>query len=247
MRKLAGVLAAAVAALAVAVAPGIAQDGDRPVTKFNVKAKITPKKTGTKRNPRGVKLTGTVKWRTVTQGVEPPVITGSDMLLPKHGVYNGGKYVKCSKRTLDRTGPRGCPKKSRMGSATGVAFADLEKTVPKVELFNGGKSTLYAYTTLFNPAFVQETVVIKIRKIKHRIWGYRVKFRVPRNLQIVTGVPIALRSLKFNVGGKPYAREFITTTGCPKSKKLPFQVKTYYRYSNDTRSSSSFRSTVACR
>jgi hypothetical protein len=239
MRKLAGVLAAAVAALAVAVAPGIAQDGDRPVTKFNVKAKITPKKTGTKRNPRGVKLTGTVKWRTVTQGVEPPVITGSDMLLPKHGVYNGGKYVKCSKRTLDRTGPRGCPKKSRMGSATGVAFADLEKTVPKVELFNGGKSTLYAYTTLFNPAFVQEAVPGFISRVRGRRWAYRLRLVVPRSLRIVAGVPIALTSFNARAG----RGEWLATTGCPRNRRWAFKVTTFF----STGGKDTFRDAVRCR
>lgn len=243
MRKLAAVIAVAVAAFAVAVVPGMAQD--KPDTSFVAKAKIVPKKTGTKKNPKGVKIIGDVKF-TTEAGFEPPIITGSDILLPKYGVYNGGKYPKCSKRTLDRTGPRGCPKESIMGKASGTALADRVITKPKIELVNGGATTLYAYTTLFNPAFVQEPVVIKIKKMQHPKWGYNVKFRVPKNLQIVGGVPIALRTLHFEVGGKPYAKEYITTTGCPANKKLPYDTKTYYLYNDGTKTSSRYRANVAC-
>lgn len=244
MRKFPALLATGVAAVAVAAAPASAQF-EQPVTEFDFNGKVSPKKAGTKKNPQGVKLTGSFKFTTITPGVEEPIVTGADMLLPKTGAWNGGKYTKCSKRTLDRKGPSACPKKSIMGSAKGVAFADTVNARPTVVFVNGGKTTLYAYTTLYNPTLVKEPVVLKIKKLRGGKWGYRVRFEVPENLQIVAGVPITLRSLKFNVGGKKYAKELITTTGC-KGGKHPFHVETFYRYQDESRASFEHDDSVAC-
>ncbi|MEX1141588.1 MAG: hypothetical protein WD993_09065 [Thermoleophilaceae bacterium] len=246
MRKLVALPGAVVVAMAVAVAPAAAQD-DKPVTKFVSKAKIVPKKAGTKKNPRGHKIVGNLKVNTITPGFEPPIVTGGSVFLPKYGKYNGGKYKSCSKRTLDREGPRGCNKKSIMGNGSGVAYADTVDAAPDIVFVNGGKSTIWAYTTLYNPALVQEPVKIKVKKIKHRKWGYKVSFQVPKVLQVVAGVPITLRSLKYSIGGKKYARDYIVTTGCPRNKKYPYQATANYLYNTGERTSSTYKGTVACK
>jgi hypothetical protein len=227
MRKTPALLATAVAAAAVAV-PATAQDTP-PETTFSYKGKVTPKKAGTKRNPRGVRLNGTLTFRTITQGVEPPIVTGADILLPKTGVWNGGKYAKCGLRALKRKGPKGCPKKSIVGKASGVAWADNVNAKPTVTFVNGGATRLYAYTVLYNPALVKEPVVLKIKKLRGSKWGYRTSFRVPQSLQIVAGVPITLASLKFQVGGTKGAPKLIATTGC-KGGKHKFQATAFYDY-----------------
>lgn len=243
MRKL-GALIAVLALGAIVVAPSVAQ---APVTSITVDGKVTPNKAGTKKKPQGVAISAKIKWSS-EEGIEPPIITKFDVLLAKGGVYNGGKYPKCSLSVANRSGPNGCPKESIMGTATGAAYADTVITRPKVTFINGGANLMCAYTVLQNPARVQTCVPVKIQKLNgDPKWGYRVQAAIPEELQVVAGVPIALRDLSFKVGAKPYAKDYITTTSCPKSKKWGFQVKTFYKYADDTTSSSEFTDSVACR
>lgn len=242
MRKLA-VLPAALVAAAVVAAPAAAQV---PETTFQSTAKISPKKAGTKKNPRGVTLTGSLKYNTITQGVEPPIVTGGDVLIAKGGVWNGGKYAKCSRSTMDRNqSVDKCPKKSIMGTGKGVAFADTVDAKPDVTFVNGGKSTLWAFTTLYNPALVREPIAINIKKQSGK-WAYKASFRVPKVLQVVAGVPITLRSFNYKIGGKKYAPDLLATTSCPKSNKYPYEAKAYYLYNTNATSSSTYKGTVAC-
>src|SRR5690349_9080426 len=128
MRKVLIPAAAVLALAAVEVAPTIAQDSP---TTFTADATVSPNKAGTKKKPQGVKLTFSAKW-TTTGDVEHPIIQSGDVYIPKAGKYNGGKYPSCSEATLNRSGPSGCPAKSIMGSGTGEADADTEKTHPKI-------------------------------------------------------------------------------------------------------------------
>ncbi len=245
MRKVISLAIVAVAAGAIAVAPTVAQNtADTTVT---VDAKVSPNKAGTPKKPKGVQLSGKIKW-TSSAEVEPPVITKFDILFGKGGVYNGGKYPKCSAKKLNdkkKGGPDNCPKESIMGSATGLAYADLEPTRPKVTVVNGGAKGICFYTVLRNPARVQRCVPGKVKKLSGG--RYRVTITVPEVLLVVTGVPIALREINFKVGNKPYAKDWIATTGCPKSKKWDFSIETFYRYADDSTSSSSFKDQVTCK
>src|SRR6478736_3672975 len=109
MRKLA-VLPAALVAAAVVAAPAMAQV---PETTFTSKASIIPKKAGTKKNPKGVQLKGSLTFRTITAGVEPPIITGGDVFIPKGGIWGGGKYKTCSGAKMRAAqGTDVCPKES---------------------------------------------------------------------------------------------------------------------------------------
>jgi hypothetical protein len=246
MRKLA-VLPAALAVLGLAAAPAMAQE--KPETKFTSTAKVTPKKAGTKKNPQGVKISGTLTFETITQGQQQPIITGGKVFLPKYGKWNGGKYPTCSKRRMEQDeSTENCPKKSIMGKGNGSALADTVDARPSVVFVNGGKSTLWAFTTLYNPALIQRPIKIAIKKIKHPKWGYTATFKVPEVLQIVGGVPITLTSFKYSVGAKPYAKDLIVTTGCPKSKKYPYQAEAFYRYVdlNDLTDSKIYKGTVPC-
>jgi hypothetical protein len=243
MRKLA-VLPAALMAVAIAAAPATAQT---PVTEFTSNAKITPKKAGTKKNPQGIEISGSLAVKTITQGVEPPIVTGGDVLIAKGGSYNGGKYKSCSGAKMRQAQSTDvCPKESIMGKGSGVAFADNVDAKPDIVFVNGGASTIWAFTTLYNPALVQEPVELKIKKLNSAKWGYRASFQVPKVLQVVAGVPITLRSLKYRIGGKSYAKEYITTTSCPKSKKYPYEATASYLYNDGTTSKSTYKGTVPC-
>jgi hypothetical protein len=242
MRKLVAA-ATGVTLVAVLATASVAQ---APVTTVTVSPKVMPNKAGTKKNPQGVKLNGSIKWESEA-GVEPPIVTAFDILLTKYGRFNGGKYPKCSQALLNRRGPSACPKKSIMGSATGEAFADDVITRPKVTFVNGGARDICFYTVLTNPARVQTCVPGKLTKINHPKWGYRLKITVPEVLQVVAGVPIALRSIRWESGGRPWAKDWIVTTGCPKDNKWPYEFTTSYLYEDGSRSASTYKGSVACR
>jgi hypothetical protein len=242
MRKFLITAVAAAAVGAIAAGPAMAQ---LPKTSVTVDAKVTPKNAGTKKKPQGVKLSGTVNWKT-EEGFEPPVITGATVFIGKGGRYNGGKYTKCSLRAIRRDGgpEENCPKKSIMGKATVTAWADTVQTFPKVVFVNGGAKSLFFYTRIFHPALVQEPIVSKIKKVSGQ-WAYRTDLEVPRNLRVVAGVPIAVTQFKFSVGGKPYAKNYFETTSCPKGG-YKFQVETRYEYVDGTTSSSQYGDRVPC-
>jgi hypothetical protein len=243
MRKLVAAATGLTLTAIILAAPSVAQ---APATKVTVKAQVTPNKAGTKANPRGVKLSGNIRWES-EEGIEPPIVTAFDILLTKAGKYNGGKYAKCAQALVNRRGPGACPKESIMGSATGEAWADDVITRPKVTFVNGGAKRICFYTVLTNPARVQTCVPGRISKVNHPKWGYRLKITVPQVLQVVAGVPIALRSIKFSGGGKPYAKDWIVTTGCPKGNKWPYQFTTSYLYEDGSRSESTYEGSVPCR
>lgn len=243
MRKIPALLATGAAAMAVAVAPAAAQV---PETSFSFKGKVSPKKAGTKKNPKGVKLSGKLTFKTLTQGVEPPIVTKGEIFLPKTGQWNGGKYATCKLAVLKRKGPKGCPAKSRVGKGKGSANADNVDARPTVDFVNGGKSKLYAYTVLYNPALVKEPVVLNIKKLRGSKWGYKTTFTVPPVLRIVAGVPITLNWLQFNIGGTKGAPKLITTTGC-KGGKHPYQATAHYDYDSiGETGKKTIQSSVAC-
>ena len=243
MLKVVGPLVTVLVLGVALVAPTVAQT---PQTSVTVDSKVSPNRAGTPKKPQGVTLSGTIRWSS-EEGIEPPIITAFDILIARGGLYNGGKYAKCKAAVANRNGPQACPKKSIMGSATGVALADTEITRPKVTFINGGARNICFYTVLTNPARVETCVPGKVTKLSGGKWGHRVQIRVPEVLQVVAGVPIALRSIKFKAGGKRYAKDWIATTSCPKSRKWGFQVETSYLYNDGSTSSSQFADSIACK
>jgi hypothetical protein len=242
MRKLLALTSLAVAAMVIAPST-VAQ---APVTSVTVDAKVTPNNAGTKKKPQGVKLSGTIRWSS-QEGIEPPIITAFDILISKGGVFNGGKYPKCSQALLNRRGPSACPKESIMGTATGEAWADDVITRPKVTFVNGGANKICFYTVLTNPARVQTCVPGRITKLNGPKWAYRLKITVPEVLQVVAGVPIALRSIRWEAGRRPWAKDWIVTTSCPRGNKWAFELETFYLYEDGSRDSSSYADTIRCR
>lgn len=244
MRKVVGPIVTVLVLGVALVSPTVAQT---PQTSVTVDSNVSPNRAGTPKKPQGVTLSGKIRWQS-EEGIEPPIITAFDIFLAKGGLYNGGKYAKCSAAVANRNGPQACPKKSIMGTARGVAFADQEITRPKVTFINGGARNICFYTVLTNPARVETCVPGKVTKLNgNPKWGYRLQIRVPEVLQVVAGVPIALREISFKAGGKSYAKDWIATTSCPKNRKWGFQVETSYLYNDGSTSSSQFADSVACK
>ena len=221
-----GLLAAAAIAGAVGVVPALAQDV--PDTRIVSSAKATPSKAGTPKHPQGTSIAATAHL-IVAPDLEPPIVTGIEILVGKGLTWNIGKYVTCSKQTLDRHGPKGCPPTSIMGAATATGKADTVPARLDLVFVNGGPNTTYAYATLNNPARVRETLVVKSTHMDDATWDHREVVSVPRSLQIVAGVPLQLTAITMKIGGKPYARKFIASTSCP-AGGWKYQVTAHYLY-----------------
>jgi hypothetical protein len=217
---------AVVVAGAVA-APVLAQSsGENPSnTKLTVTTSVSPNKAGTKAKPQGVQLKFKVHWET-TGDVDKPVTQTSDVYFPKGSLYNGSKYPKCAQATMERGSVAGCPKGSIMGTGTGVAYADTVLTNPKITVVNGGGNKVFLFTVLTNPARVAKPVPGTITKLSGK-WAYKLHLVVPQALQVVAGVPIALRDLTVTAGGKKGAKDWLATTACS-GGKWPFQVTTNF-------------------
>jgi hypothetical protein len=217
-RPLAVVLVALAAGAAAAVA--IAQT---PVPwTMTVDATVTPNKAGTPAHPQGVKIDTKVKID-VPQDQDPVPVESVDVWFPKGGLYNGGKFPKCSQNLLARSGPGVCPKGSLMGSGNGLARADTVWSHPRITVINGGANKVFFYTVLDNPARVQAPVPGTITKL-HGKWSYKLHAVIPKVLQVVAGIPLALQSMHVTAG----RGDWIATTSCPPSKKWAYHVEINY-------------------
>lgn len=237
-----GLIAAAAAIGTFGVAPAAGQD-DLPDTGLSANARAIPSVAGTARDPRGVRLVATAK--IVSEpGYEPPIVTGVDILMGKGLVWNADDYVKCDKRVLDRKGPEGCPPKSIMGGAKATARADSVITHPDVVFVNAGWKQTFAYTTLYQPALVEETIVVERTKASGP-WSHQESFRVPRHLQVVAGVPIQVTAAKLTIGGKPWARDYIVSTSCPKGG-WRYRATAHYLFATGATDQDVFEGSIPC-
>jgi hypothetical protein len=202
--------------LAVPVAVAVAQTSP-PIT-VSVHPKVVPNTAGTPAHPQGVHLSVRIAIK-IPNSYEPPLLNEIDLWFPRQGVFNGDQYPVCSVSTLDRDGPAGCPKGSIMGSGGGVARADTTLSRPKITVVNGGQHEVFFYTVLNNPARVQEPVPGIVTKLSGA-WGYKLHVVIPRNLQIVAGVPLVLQSLTFSAG----RGDWLATTSCPRDRQWDWKA-----------------------
>jgi hypothetical protein len=212
MRRAASWLATtAFAVAAISVTSATAQDApqdqdqDLPAIDLSVTVKVTPSRAGTKQSPQG-------------------------LLLGPGFSSNGGTYVTCSKRVLDREGLEGCPDESIMGSASTIAAARAGTGDTKLDItfVNGDAQQLLAYVRFEYPARAQETIAAKANAMNGN-WRYKYTPQIPESLQVIAGVPIHTTGVQLELGGKPHAKSSIATTYCPKGG-WKYHVTTHYRY-----------------
>lgn len=223
MRGVGPIGTGALIACALLASPLAAQAPPPPST-LEVDSQVIPNKAGTVKNPQGVKIKIAAHLRTPIE-FERPIVQKVIVFFPRHGNYNGGKYPKCAlKKLSDRRkgGPGNCPSHSIMGKGHAIAWADTERTRAKITVINGGAKRSFGFVTMTNPARVQKAVIGNIKEFPSGKWKYRLSVKIPKVLQVVAGIPIFPSDLYMTVGGKPYAKNWIETTSCPKSKRWEY-------------------------
>ena len=201
-----------------AACAGVAFGQSSPPITVTVFPKVTPNRAGTRAHPQGVHLNIRIDIG-IPVNYEPPLVQEIDVWFPRGALYNGDRYPTCSARRMDAFGPTACPKGSIMGSGGGVARADTTLSYPKITIVNGGQRRVYFYTVLNNPARVQEPVAGDITTLSAP-WSYKLHVVIPKNLQIVAGVPLVLQSLHF-AGGRG---TWLSTTSCPASRQWDWKA-----------------------
>jgi hypothetical protein len=212
-------LALAAAASAIFCTAALGQDSP-PIT-VTVHPKVTPNTAGTPAHPRGVHIDVRIDIG-IPEGYEPPLVQEIDVWFPRGGLYNGGRFPACTRLRLDAYGPNACPK-AVMGFGSGVARADTSFTYPRITVVNGGAHEVFFYTILNNPARVQDPVPASVIKLSGR-WSYELRVPIPRDLQIVAGVPIVLQTLHVAAGHG----DWLATTYCPPSRDWAYHAVTHF-------------------
>jgi hypothetical protein len=214
---------AVLAAAAVLGVAALAFGQDVVPISITAKVKVTPNKAGTPKHPQGVVVDTRVTIK-IPHDYDPPLVDTVDVWFPKGGLYNGAKWPTCSEATLRRSGPKACPPRSIMGHGKGVADADGTKTYPTLTVVNGGARKVYFYVVLTSPARVQEPIAASLTKLNSPRWSYRAHVAIPRNLQIVAGIPLRLDTFHAVVG----RGDWIATTSCPRDHRWRYHAETSY-------------------
>jgi hypothetical protein len=209
------VVALVAALCGVAVAAALAQQP--PSTTLSGTVSASPARSGTPARPLGVKLAGRAEI-TVPEGASRPVITGLEVWTGPGIVLDGRRFPTCSKAVMSHGGPGACPPESIMGSGNllgdpslGLDFAQAGR----ITLINGPSGAPTLWLVLQNPARVQAAAAGTVVRDASARWPRHVRWTIPRTLQVVAGIPITPYGLSFALGGKTYAKDYISTTGCP--------------------------------
>lgn len=211
--------------------------------------RIYPRRTGTIRDPNGTRIRARLRLDGETDSPSP-FLTSGEVLLPRGFVLNGHRYPSCAKRQLDREGPRGCPRRSILGTTLPVfTFADTQTDSQRqhIVLVNGGRRTLWAHVTIYNPAFVRESYPISIDALRGR-WSYRLSFAFPWRHLPAGEFPVPPPNVDIHIGHRPYSRKFVTTTRrCPKRGFLPYRIRLNHRQDDGEIAAMTDRGRIACR
>lgn len=227
------------AVTAVAASAAVALADDPVPIHISAHVTVSPNKAGTPRHPQGVRVHADAKVD-IPHDVDPPLVQSVDVWFPKDGNYNGRKWPTCSEAAMRRSGPDVCTLRSIMGSGYAVADADGVLTRPTAKVINGGQKRVYLYVVLTRPARVREPVPVEITKLQgDPRWGYRASVKIPRNLQIVAGIPLRIDEVHGTVG----RGDWIATTHCPSDHRWRYHVETHY----STNQVVKYDGTVACR
>ncbi len=220
------VLTAAGAALGSATAQRFARaaGASAPPITVTVHPRVTPQRSGTPAHPQGVHLNVSMRFG-IPAAYDPPLVSRIEAWFPRGALFEGGRYPACARHVLVAYGPTRCPAGSILGHGTGLAMADRTPTHPQITVVGGGAHRVWFYTVMTNPARVQEPVAGTVTQL-HGRWAYQLSVSIPRNLQIIAGIPIVLHTLDISAGRGTW----LATTGCPADRR--WRWKALGRFTN---------------
>jgi hypothetical protein len=194
-----------------------AESSSPPIT-VTIHPRVTPNRGGTPAHPQGVHLDVRMRFG-IPAAYDPPLVSRIEAWFPRGALFEGARYPACSQRVLVAYGPTRCPAGSILGHGTGLAMADTTPTHPQITIVGGGARRVWFYTVMTNPARVQEPVPGTVTPL-HGRWAYELSVPIPRNLQIIAGIPIVLHSLDISAGRGTW----LATTGCPSDRRWPWKA-----------------------
>ena len=169
----------AVLLVLAAVAPG------QIIQTFNVK--VSPRVAA---KPITLRVSETTREDAAPQ---PPPMTRQVIYLQRGGKFNGRRFRKCRLARLQARGPKGCPRKSKIGTGRGTGSAKpiLDNVNGKLTLFNGrrknGRDRVFVFVQPdIGPTFVS---VGTIKRRKGR-YGHVLDFTIPP-IKTLPGAPDA--------------------------------------------------------
>jgi hypothetical protein len=172
---------------------------------------LSPMNGGTAHHPQGHRAA--VK---VELNGETAALTGFEIWWGRGIALHRRGVPACSMATLAKGGPDACPRKSIMGHATGSADVDTVEPLPKFAWINGTAGRLIPYATLQRPARVRSPLHTTVVQGARGPWPNRDAWSFPRVFQQVGGIPVTMRRFTTTFGGMSWAKNYISTTGCPK-------------------------------
>jgi hypothetical protein len=99
---------------------------------------------------------------------------------------------------------------------SGNDFEDPIEATPKFQFFAAPGGRMLAYATLQRPARVRALLGTDVVADTPGPWPYRDAWTFPATLQKVAGIPITLDDLRFSFGYTKAAKNYISSTSCPK-------------------------------
>lgn len=203
-----------------------------------------------KLDARRVALSGRIG-RGPSSLTEAAQITGGSLWLPRGIALNPRRVPICGLGAFRLyPGIEGCPDGSIVGKATsGTAFAEVDGFTDADYVFvNTGPERILAFTTVYNPAIVQEKVALEIHRLRGKKWSYRLDFRLSKFLMVIAGVPVSLRSFDIELDGIERAPGYLTLDRrCPKRGRFAYRASLTFLHNDGTASEVSRRSRLRCR
>jgi hypothetical protein len=172
----------------------------------SIAATVRPSGAGTDARPQPVSVDLALRIDSRMR-VEAPLVQSIDIDFPAGTRFGGATLPSCGRPRLARLGPSGCPAGSITGRGHASALIDTAHSPLTLTLVNGGASSALLYVAMDNPARVRQAVVGQITPAGG---GYRVHLALPKDLQIVAGVAVALQRLELHAGREGW----LATSAC---------------------------------
>lgn len=194
----------------------------------------------TKKKPKNATYNGILTVRNQNGG-QPNVSTNTEVFFAKQFKQNARKFKSCAKSAFD--GKSSIPKrcnKATVGDGTASATVGQpgqqgQVAGLKVKVINGPKGKR-VFLAVNGPGTgnLWRAIDGPVTKLKGK-YGFKINFKVPKDLQQILGSQIALTDFdvklktKRKVKIKRKRASFLQITKCPASKQLPTKAVTHFQ------------------